>query len=163
MQILYKNPTCDEDFIEIMEASILNAGIALELGAYENKHYQYVFQHLVGLDGGSIMKELLPMKLKDGAEISELSAECNNCDYVITEETMYGHIKEVFGAYRVEAMGHCPICHCWRMVNFRIKKDNEDYYMEFLNKDGGWTRIKEVEKDNESAIKKVLKKLFDNT
>lgn len=54
--ILRGMPNSDEEFIEIMEKSILNSAIALELQEFDNELEEKIMKHIVLLEGGDILK-----------------------------------------------------------------------------------------------------------
>ena len=154
-QILRGIPSSDEEFLKIMESSILNSAIALELGEFDNEIEEEIMKHLVSLENGNILKNLLPVTLGNDGAVKNLRIKCA-CENIMTEETTFGHIREIFKSAHVKAISHCPQCHNWRMIDFRIKKYDNQYVMEYINKDGQWVR---TQPSREGAISTVLNKI----
>lgn len=152
--ILRGMPNSDEEFIEIMEKSILNSAIALELQEFDNELEEKIMKHIVLLEGGDILKNQIPMELEGGGKIEQLDIDCS-CGNKVTEETTFGHIRKVFNSAHILAMSHCPQCHNWRMVDLRIRKYEGEYVIEYVNKDGVWVRSQSKVKKQNNFIENV--------
>jgi hypothetical protein len=152
--ILRGTPESDKEFIEIMEASILNSAIALELREFDNEIEEKIMKHLVLLENGDILKNQIPLELENGGKVEQLNIECS-CGNKMTEETTYGHIRNVFDSAHILGMSHCPECHNWRMVDFRIKEHEDKYVLEYINKDGVWVRSTSVESRKQKILKNI--------
>lgn len=155
LKILYERPNSDESFIEIMERSILNSAIALELGAYQNEIDEQLYKHIADLEGGCILKEKLPIYIDDKKEskLETIGKTCENCGNIPNEETMYGKIDYKFNAVYIKAVSYCVKCEHWSLLNYRIKEENNSFVVDKFNNKGFW--IREESKSKNSFLNKI--------
>lgn len=109
---------------------------------------------------GSVIANSYPIKLANGALVTELAAECADCNRVLPDEYFRGNVFTMHNGKTIvnNGVGHCHHCLTVFDVSNRIKVDGKSFKMEHVN-NGKWVVSKPVKDTFSSRILQACKRV----
>lgn len=96
----------------------------------------------------------LPIQYQSGVTFNEIDCKCLICSQVIPQDNVHGVInRPIESVATVDALGWCRACNTLTPFYFRVRGDNNQLTMEWIDKEKGWVRSV----SHESFVKKILK------
>lgn len=83
----------------------------------------------------------LPIKYKSGAVFNEVEGKCLVCSSPIEKEHLHGLIsRPIESVVSVDALGWCQSCNTLTPFFFRVRGENGELVMEWIDNKKGWVR-----------------------
>ena len=101
----------------------------------------------------------LPITLKNGCQVTEISGTCNCCNKEVLGNALRGTVIESFGVVVFDAQGLCTDCLKLFPIFGRVKTDGKSMSVEYLSH-GKWVYQPMIRVTKFMRFKDKLKSLF---
>lgn len=101
----------------------------------------------------------LPITLKNGCQVTEISGTCNCCKKEVQENALRGTVIESFGVVVFDAHGLCTDCLKLFPIFGRVKSNGSSMSVEYLSH-GKWVYQPMIRVTKLMRFKDKLKSLF---